>query len=200
MFTRYLVLVALVVSFAPAQKYSGTSEDNEEALTLISNDNEKFTIDREFAQLSKLVKNILEGDSTAREIRLKQVDGVSLRKIRQYLRHLKGKTPAEIVRPYQSDNIKNIVRDPWVSNFIRELRAPQMELFNVIFAAKYMEIKSLVDVGIAYVFTLIKRGKPVIGQFKNIEEFEEMLDTVSIEEFWVLAAKNAKKRRLFITV
>jgi len=200
MFTRYLVLVALVVSFAPAQKYSGTSEDNEEALTLISNDNEKFTIDREFAQLSKLVKNILEGDSTAREIRLEQVDGGSLRKIGQYLRHRKGKPPAEIVRPYQSDKLEKIVEDIWAINFIHE--PPQGPLYNLIFAAKYMEIKPLVDLGIAKVFTLIKCGKmPVLGRFKSIEEFEELLDKLSIEEFWEkIDEMLGKGRRLFITV
>eukprot|EP00493_Phyllostaurus_siculus_P000128 UN00130 len=63
---------------------------------------QRIEIQKEYARQSKLVQNILEGDADATEIQVKQVDGQTLTLICNYLKHHKGKEPAEIAKPIRS--------------------------------------------------------------------------------------------------
>merc|ERR1711953_500218 len=129
-------------------------------ITLVSSGDEakKFKIKREFAKQSKLVANILEGDSDANEIQVKQVDGDTLELIVRYLEHHKGKEPAEIAKPIRSVKMEKIVEDTWDARFVNEL--PKRSLFQLILGANYMDCKSLLHLGCAKVATMIKGKSP----------------------------------------
>merc|ERR1712079_620149 len=87
-------------------------------------------IQKEYARQSKLVQNILEGDADATEIQVKQVDGATLTLICNYLKHHKGKEPAEIAKPIRSVKMEKIVEDTWDARFVNEL--PKRSLFQLI--------------------------------------------------------------------
>jgi len=135
-------------------------DDNESTeITLVaSNEEKKIAINKEWAMMSKLVSNILEGDSDATKIQVKQVDGATLELIVQYLKHHQGKEPAEIAKPIRSVKMEKIVEDPWDATFINKL--PKRSLFQLILGANYMDCKSLLHLGCAKVATMIKGKSP----------------------------------------
>jgi len=135
-------------------------DDSHPKITLVSSgDNpENIQIDKQFACMSKLVANIIEGDAEANEIQVKQVDGPTLTKIIQYLEHHKGIEPQEIAKPIRSVKMEKIVEDPWDAEFINGL--PKRALFQLILGANYMDCKSLLHLGCAKVATMIKGKSP----------------------------------------
>merc|ERR1712035_104568 len=123
----------------------------------------------DYAKQSKLVANILEGDSDASEIQVKQVDGATLELIVRYLEHHKGSTPAEIAKPIRSVKMEKIVEDEWDAKFINGL--PKKTVFQIILGANYMDVKSLLHLGCAKIATLIKGKSP--EEIKKILSEEE---------------------------
>jgi S-phase kinase-associated protein 1 len=123
-----------------------------------SNEEAKIAITKEWALMSKLVSNILEGDSDADKIQVKQVDGATLQLIVDYLNHHQGKEPAEIAKPIRSVKMEKIVEDPWDATFINKLA--KRSLFQLILGANYMDCKSLLHLGCAKVATMIKGKSP----------------------------------------
>jgi len=141
-------------------------------ITLVSagENPEKFEIERANALMSRLVYNILEGDETAKEIQVKQVEAKTLRKIIDYLNHHKGKEPAEIAKPIRSVKMEKIVEDEEDAKFITKLA--KKELFQIILGANYMDIKPLLHLGCACVATMIKGKSPeeikaILGEENN---------------------------------
>merc|ERR1712113_670690 len=143
-----------------AAEEKGLDEDEATNIVLVSSGDSPARIDvnKEFAKMSKLVANILEGDADATEIQVKQVDGATLRKIVDYLVHHEGKEPAEIAKPIRSVKMEKIVEDPWDAEFITNLS--KRALFQLILGANYMDCKSLLHLGCAKVATMIKGKSP----------------------------------------
>jgi len=142
------------------EEIAGLDEDEKGTITLLSSgDNPaKLEVAKEFALMSKLVANIVEGDQDATEINVKQVDAETLTLIVNYLKHHKGTEPAEIAKPIRSVKMEKIVEDPWDAKFINDLAKRQ--LFQLILGANYMDCKSLLHLGCAKVATMIKGKSP----------------------------------------
>ena len=155
-----------------ANDEKGLDDDEVTQITLVSSgDNpERIEVNKEYAKMSKLVANILEGDADATEIQVKQVDGQTLGKIVAYLEHHEGKEPAEIAKPIRSVKMEKIVEDPWDAEFITNLS--KRALFQLILGANYMDCKSLLHLGCAKVATMIKGKSPeeikqILGEEEN---------------------------------
>lgn len=143
------------------EELGGLDDGDDEDLTLISCDEEnpaKFTIAKKAAMMCNLVKNIIEGDQTAKEIEIKKVSGPILNLIVEYLTHHNGKVPAEIAKPIRSVKMEKIVEDPWDAEFIN--KQTKKVIFQIILGANYMDIKSLLHLGCAKIATLIKGKSP----------------------------------------
>jgi len=147
----------------------GLDDDGDDELTLISCDEEspaKFAISRKAALMCNLVKNIIEGDKTAKEIEIKKVSGPILNLIIEYLKHHDGKVPAEIAKPIRVSEaqassevmMEKIVEDAWDAEFIN--KQTKKTIFQIILGANYMDIKSLLHLGCAKIATLIKGKSP----------------------------------------
>ena len=138
----------------------GLDDNGSDQITLVSSGDTttKLKLKRDFAKQSKLVANILEGDTDATEIQVKQVDGDTLQLIVKYLKHHKGKEPAEIAKPIRSVKMEKIVEDTWDAEYINAL--PKRQLFQLILGANYMDCKSLLHLGCAKVATMIKGKSP----------------------------------------
>jgi len=142
-------------------------EDEAEKVTLVSLEQEKYSVPRRVAMMSELVKTILEGDASATDIPLPHVKGSVLGKVVTYMKYHVDNIPKEIERPLKSPVMSDVV-EQWDADFID---VSQEELFDIILAASYLHIKCLLDLGCAKVASLIKNKTP--------EQIRKILNIVS---------------------
>ena len=115
-----------------------------------------FKVSRGVALMSALVKNMLEGSDESEEINvpLPLVKNDILERVISFCVHHENSPMAEIDKPLKSSNMSENV-DEWDAKFIDQ---PQDIIFELILAANYMDIKSLLDLSCAKVATFV-RGK-----------------------------------------
>lgn len=80
-----------------------------------------------------------------------------MRKIIEFSEHYKSNDPPEIEKPLSKNSLKDLV-DPWDEQFIN--LPNQEELLELLLAANYLDIKSLIELCCAKVATMIK-GTPL---------------------------------------
>jgi len=135
----------------------GGLDDDVELLTLKSGGQQpqQFEINKADAELSKFVTTILEGDAQATSIEIRQVPPETLKHVVTYLQHHKGKEPDPLPCPVRSIHMAQIVSDKWDATWIDAF--DKKTIFEIILAANYMDIKSLLHLGCAKIATLIKQ-------------------------------------------
>ena len=135
-------------------------------LKIITAEGIKYEIEEQIACKSQLIKNIAGGAGIDKEIPLPNVKSEILEKVIEYCRHYKDTTPLEIEKPLKSSVMSEIVPS-WDANFV-ELE--QEVLFELLNAANYLDIQSLVDLTCAKVASMLtgKTGEEIRKQF-NIE-------------------------------
>lgn len=69
----------------------------------------------------------------------------------------KNDSPPEIEKPLKTNDLKDVV-EPWDADFINLENLE--DLFDIILAANYLDIKSLLELSCAKVATLIKGKSP----------------------------------------
>jgi S-phase kinase-associated protein 1 len=128
-------------------------------LNLVSQEGDSFELPLEIAQMSELVKTMIEeeeeGDE-AQEIPLPNVKTAVLSKVMEFCKHYKEDPMTEIEKPLKSANMKEVVQE-WYSDFVS---VEQEVLFELILAANYMDIKPLLDLTCATVASMIKGKTP----------------------------------------
>jgi len=145
----------------------GLDDDDQDTIVLISSDEpnpQRFEMTKKAAVMCNLVKSILDGDASAKEIPIKKVRGDILALIVEYLKRHNGKKPAEIAKPIRSVKMEKIVEDKWDAEFINKMS--KKIIFQVILGANYMDLPSLLHLGCAKIATLIKGKSP--EEIKNI--------------------------------
>merc|ERR1711972_1295706 len=100
-------------------------------------------------------KLMLEGDRSQCNISLDKVQAETLKHVVEYLQHHQGKEPDALPCPVRSIHMAQIVSDKWDATFIDAFT--KKEIFEIILAANYMDIKSLLHLGCAKIATLIKQ-------------------------------------------
>ena len=135
-------------------------------LILESSDNQKIEIDSESAQKSHLLKGLLSDYSNQQEpIHLPDIKFDILKKVVEYLTYYKDKTPKDIPKPMPSANLSEVI-DEWDVNFINSIELDNV--FDLINAANYMDIPSLLDLSCAKIASLMK--------WKTIQEIKTMFN------------------------
>merc|ERR1712173_531349 len=100
--------------------------------------------------------SILEkGDADSTLIPIRQVSPDTLEHVITYLKHHKGKEPDPLPRPVRSIHMAQIVSDKWDATWIDAF--DKKTIFEIMLAANYMDIKSLLHLGCAKIATLIKQ-------------------------------------------
>eukprot|EP00091_Calanus_sinicus_P025573 TRINITY_DN9811_c0_g1_i1.p1 TRINITY_DN9811_c0_g1~~TRINITY_DN9811_c0_g1_i1.p1 ORF type:complete len:162 (-),score=6.89 TRINITY_DN9811_c0_g1_i1:8-469(-) len=114
---------------------------------LVTSDNEQFVVDKEVAERSVLIKNMLEdvGESD-QPIPPPNVSSSVLKKVLEYCEHHRGEPlPAADAEQNQDETRKRTTDiSEWDQKFIT---VDQEMLFEIILAANYLDIKPLLDVG-----------------------------------------------------
>jgi len=137
-------------------------------LKLTSKDKKEFPVERKHAFISTLVKTSLENDDTSQEVPIPGVAGPILALVVEYMGHHKGAEPPLVEKPLRSKLMKDVVSDKWDAEFIDKIGENRQQLYDLILAANYMDVKSLLHLGCAKVASLIK-GQP-------LEKIKEILD------------------------
>ena len=145
-------------------------------------DNASISVSRRVAMCSELIKTMLEGDKDEKEIPLPNVKAPILKKVVEYMNYHVDNQPKEIEKPLKSSVMSEVVSS-WDADFVD---LEQETLFELILAANYMDIKSLLDLTCAKVASMIKGKTPEqIRKTFNIQN-----DFTPEEE---LAVKNENK-------
>ena len=124
---------------------------------LVSLEGETLEVDEKVASKSQLIKNMIDDAGTEEEIPLPNVKKHILVKIMEYCERHKNDEPPEIEKPLRHSNLSELV-DPNDAKFI-DIENLE-DLFDIILAANYLDIKSLLDLSCAKVATLIKGKSP----------------------------------------
>ena len=96
----------------------------------------------------------LDADSS-HIMELTQVPPDTLQHMVMYLAHHKGVKPDPLPCPMSSIHMSEIVSDPWDATWIDAFE--KKTIFEIILAANYLDIKSLLHLGSAKIATLIKQ-------------------------------------------
>ena len=137
-----------------------------EKVKLSTMDGEVVEVDKEIACKSILVKGIVDDSGIEDEIPLHSVKKAILDKIIVYCTYIHQNAPPEIEKPLRSNNLSDVVNE-WYANFVN---LEQEVLFELILAANFMDIKSLLELTTAKVASMIKgKSIPETRKFFNIE-------------------------------
>jgi len=126
-------------------------------IKLLSSDNAPITVDKEVAERSVLIKNMIEDLGEIDEaIPIPNVNEAVLRKVIEWCEHHKNDPPA--TNDDESDSRKRSTDiEEWDMKF---MQVDQEMLFEIILAANYLDIKPLLDVGCKTVANMIKGKSP----------------------------------------
>ncbi|EGZ17183.1 hypothetical protein PHYSODRAFT_354552 [Phytophthora sojae] len=142
---------------APAQDVP--KEEDSRKVNLVSMDGDSFEVSRSVAAMSELVKTLISDDADddeVQEIPLPNVKSPVLSKVIEFCSHHHNSPMREIEKPLKSADMHDVVSD-WDANFVD---IEQEILFELILAANYMDIKSLLDLACAKVASMIKGKTP----------------------------------------
>ncbi|KEP52449.1 E3 ubiquitin ligase complex SCF subunit SconC protein [Rhizoctonia solani 123E] len=156
---------------------------------LVTSDNEQFNVDKDVAERSVLIKNMLEdvGESD-QPIPLPNVSSSVLKKVLEYCEHHR----AEPLPTAETDNNADDPRKRQVSEIgewdQKFIQVDQEMLFEIILAANYLDIKALLDVGCKTVANMIKGKTPeeirklfnIVNDFTPEEEAQIKKENVSM--------------------
>jgi len=147
----------------------GGLDDVSGSLKIVSKDKKEYDVDKKFAFVSTLIKTSLDTDPTATEVPIPGVASNILTEVVAYMNHHKGTEPPIIEKPLRSKVMKDVCKDPFDAEFIDRIGENRQALYDLILAANYMDIKSLLHLGCAKVASLIK-GQP-------LEKIKDILST-----------------------
>merc|ERR1719471_86240 len=135
----------------------GLDDTDSEILILKSGGDspQSFPISRKAAELSKFMTECVSGDSEATTIEVRQVPTQTMERVIEYLKHHNGEEAQALPCPVRSIHMAQIVSDKWDATWIDAM--DKKSIFEVILAANYMDIKSLLHLGCAKIATLIKQ-------------------------------------------
>lgn len=124
----------------------------ETILTLVSGDGHKVQIDAKAAEKSKLLSGLI-ADYDNSDIPLPEVKQDILNKVIQYLTYYKDKVPKEIPKPLPTATLGDCL-DQWDLDFINSFQLN--DVFDLINAANYMDIPSLLDLACCKIASVMK--------------------------------------------
>lgn len=129
----------------------------EQIVTLVASDGEKFSVPRKVAVQSELIKSLIDEEATGNEeVPLTDIKSPILAKVIDFMNHHADVKLSEIEKPLKSANLAEIV-PAWDAAFV-ELE--QEQLFELVLAANYLDIKSLLDLSCAKVASMVKGKSP----------------------------------------
>lgn len=119
-------------------------------LDKVSNDGSEFPITVEVAKMSELVASLMEeadeDGSRVIKVPLPNVSTNTLRKVVEFCNHYQEVEPMRSIErgPLRSTNMADHVQ-LWYAEFVDDARCTKDELFELLLAANYMDIETLLN-------------------------------------------------------
>ncbi|XP_047959829.1 SKP1-like protein 1A [Salvia hispanica] len=137
---------------------SSADENGSKKITLRSSDGEVFEVDESVALESQTIKHMIEDDCADNVIPLPNVTGKILSKVIEYCkRHVDAAASATNA----DDKLASAVSDEELKAFdVDFVKVDQATLFDLILAANYLNIKTLLDLTCQTVADMIKGKTP----------------------------------------
>ena len=145
--------------------------------TLKACDNVTHTIDEVAGNKSNLLKGLFQ-DYEDSEIPIPDIRGDILKIVIEYLEHYATTEPKEIIKPLPSNNLSDVT-DEWDVAFLNKIDLDAT--FDLINAANYMDIKSLLDLSCAKIASIMK-GKSA-EEIRNMFSIECDLSEEELKEY-----------------
>jgi len=171
-------------------------EPGADIVTLCSQEGNKFHVKKCIIKKSELVLTMIDDDdqddddNDMQEIPLPNVREEVLKKVINFCEYHHTHDFPEIEKPLKSSNMAEVVSE-WDANYVEV----DMEfLFELILAANYMDIKSLLDLTCAKVASMIKGKTPeeirktfnIVNDFTPEEEKQVREENKWCEEAWLI--------------
>ena len=126
------------------------------SLTLLSRDHQSFSLSKEAAAQSDLLRTMMDGDPDASEVQLYHIDSSTVRRLIDYLNYHRSTPPRVIEKPIASVHMVELV-DSFDAAFVD---VEQEVLFRLLLAANYLHIRSLVALCSAKFASWMKNKTP----------------------------------------
>jgi len=111
-----------------------------------------------------MLNAMCEDSQVTEKVPLLNVSTEELRKIIEFCSHYHKEPMTPIHAPFESDNIEDLVQC-WYAEFVTKVtKSSQEELFRLVAAANYLDIKPLLDLTVVAVASLIKGASPEFEQ------------------------------------
>lgn len=145
---------------AAASEPLAPKRDEAKILELVSKDGKRFTVVYDDALISNMVKTAVEEHKDAKEVPIPSVTGAILALVVDYMKEHKGVQPPIIEKPLRSKVMSDVCTHKWDATFIDKIGESKQQLYDLILAANYMDIKCLLHLGCAKVAAMVK-GQPL---------------------------------------
>ena len=133
---------------------------------LMTSDGELVEVPKDDAMHSTLIRGIIEDSGAEEDIPLPQVKKAILEKIIVYWKYISQNAAPEIDKPLRSNQLSDVVNE-WYADYVN---VEQELLFELILAANFLDIKSLLELACAKVASVIKgMSIPEIRDYFHIE-------------------------------
>ena len=106
-------------------------------------DQSVIEISKNSAKKSEMLKGLLNDYPDSPELTVNEVNGKALEKIKEYLDHYEKEEPKDVQRPFKSKDLKECLTE-FDYNFVNSFENYD-ELKNLLLAANFMNIKSLIN-------------------------------------------------------
>jgi len=146
-----------------------TEPKSDVKVKLQSSQGDEFTVDVEVACLSNVIKAMIDDSGTDDVVPLPNVKTSTLEKVIEYCKYHRENPAPELPKPLKSANLSEVV-SKWDLDFIS---IDQDAIFDLIMAANYLDIKSLLDLTCATIASMIKGKTPeqIRKQFNITNDF-----------------------------
>jgi S-phase kinase-associated protein 1 len=126
-------------------------------IKLVSHDQETIEVEKSVAIQSVLIKSMLEDAGEDEDIPVPNVSSAVLNKILEFCRHVRDTGPCpEIEKPLRSANIHDVI-EKWYADYID---VDQEMLMEIMMAANYLDIRSLLELSCAKLASKLKGKTP----------------------------------------
>ena len=115
-------------------------------IKLKSSDGEIFEVEENYLNKSKVLCELKEFLKPDEDLLVKEVEGKTLSKVIEYLKHYVNEEPKEIPKPLPSADLKQLLSE-WDYNYISPFSL--YETVDLVNAANYLDINGLVNLASA---------------------------------------------------
>lgn len=128
---------------------------DDDQVTLQTQDGQSFEVEVGVAQMSETLKNLIEDAGIDDPIPLPNVSGKILAKVLEYCKYHRENPEAE--KKIIDEKVPDLTIIPWDLDYCK---VDQATLFELILAANYLDLKSLLDLTCKTVANMIKGKQP----------------------------------------